>query len=111
MPNDIIAAPATAAGVAAISLVRVSGASCLEHCSSLFKAKTSLPELLANTTTYGKWCDLDGTLIDEVMVSVFHAPRSFTGEESFEIACHGSPYIVHEIMRSLLLTGIRTANP
>ena len=111
MSNDIIAAPATAAGMGAISLVRVSGPSCLEKCSILFKAKTALEKLSANTTNYGKWYGTDGTLIDEVMVSVFHAPRSFTGEESLEIACHGSPYIVHEIMLSLLSIGVRAANP
>ncbi|MGL5255170.1 MAG: tRNA uridine-5-carboxymethylaminomethyl(34) synthesis GTPase MnmE [Brevinema sp.] len=111
MANDIIAAPATATGIAAISLIRVSGASCCEKCSQLFKSKTLLENLSPNTTNYGKWLAQDGSLIDEVMVSVFHAPRSFTGEDSLEIACHGSPYIVHEIMLSLLAIGVRAANP
>lgn len=108
-PDDTIAAPATAAGVGAIGLIRVSGSQAFEITQKVFKGKT-LAQQLPNTIHYGHVMDKE-QVVDEVMVAVFKAPRSFTAENSVEITCHGSLYIQNRIMELLLSAGARLAEP
>lgn len=107
--HDTIAAPATAAG-GALSIVRVSGTEALQVCDRIFRGKGELSQAAGYTIHYGRIVDEERT-IDDVLVSVFRAPHSYTGEDSAEISCHGSPYIVSEILRLLLASGARTATP
>lgn len=107
--HDTIAAPATAAG-GAIAIVRVSGDDALGVCDRIFRGRTLLRKAAGNTVHYGRIVDSQRTL-DDVLVSVFRAPHSYTGEDSAEISCHGSPYIVSELLRLLIASGARTAAP
>lgn len=107
--HDTIAAPATAAG-GAIAVVRVSGDDAFDVCDRMFRGRTPLREAAGNTVHYGRIVDGTRTL-DDVLVSVFRAPHSYTGENSVEISCHGSAYIVSELLRLLLGAGARMAAP
>lgn len=107
--HDTIAAPATAAG-GALSIIRICGAKALSACDRIFRGKHPLTEAEGNTIHYGRIVD-DDRMIDDVLVSVFRAPHSYTGEDSVEISCHGSSYIVSEILRLLLTAGVRMATP
>ncbi len=107
--NDTIAAPATALG-GALAVVRLSGPRSLELCDRLFRGSRRVGDAAGYTLLYGNL--VDGTrIIDDVMVSVFRAPHSYTGEDSVEISCHGSRYIVSEILRLLIRNGARMASP
>ena len=107
--NDTICAIATANGIGAIGLIRVSGNKSLEIVSAIFSK--SLVEKQTHTVHFGIILSENKDIIDEVLVSIFHQDKSFTGEESAEIACHGSPYIQQQIMRILLQNGCRLAEP
>jgi tRNA modification GTPase len=107
--NDTICAIATANGIGAIGLIRVSGNKSLEIVSSVFSK--SLSKKATHTVHFGTILSENKEIIDEVLVSIFHQGKSFTGEESAEIACHGSPYIQQQIMRVLLQNGCRLAEP
>lgn len=107
--HDIIVAPATAPG-GAIAVVRTSGEGALALCDRIFRGRRPLRDAEGYTVHYGRI--LDGErIIDDVLVTVFRAPHSYTGEESAEISCHGSAYIVSEILRLLIAAGARTADP
>ena len=88
---SIICAPATRTG-GAIAVVRVSGEGCLALIDKIFTAKSHQPLTQAKPYTlhYGEIKDMQDNTIDDVLISVFHAPNSYTGEESAEISCHGS---------------------
>jgi len=107
--NDTICAIATANGIGAIGLIRVSGNKSLEIVSAIFSK--SLVEKQTHTVHFGTILSENKDIIDEVLVSIFHQGKSCTGEESAEIACHGSPYIQQQIMRILLQNGCRLAEP
>lgn len=107
--HDTIVAPATAPG-GAIAVVRVSGEGAIGICDRIFRGRTPLCDTPANTLRYGHILDGERT-IDDVVASVFRAPHSYTGENSVEISCHGSSYIVSEILRLLLASGARMAQP
>ncbi|MGY5848594.1 tRNA uridine-5-carboxymethylaminomethyl(34) synthesis GTPase MnmE [Salegentibacter sp. HM20] len=108
--NDTIVALATPSGAGAIAIIRVSGPKAIEIVAPLFKAKSRKPLEKQETHTLhlGNLVDAERTL-DEVLVSVFRAPRSYTGEETIEISCHGSPYIQQEIIQLLIRKGCRSA--
>ncbi|MEY4927721.1 MAG: tRNA uridine-5-carboxymethylaminomethyl(34) synthesis GTPase MnmE, partial [Bacteroidota bacterium] len=106
--TDTIIAPATAAGVGAIAVIRLSGADAIARCNRPFKGK-DLTKAAANTIHFGTIRDDDNSVIDEVLVSVFHAPHSYTRENTVEISCHGSPYIVQRILALFLQHGARMA--
>lgn len=110
--NDTICAPATATG-GAIGIVRVSGPSAIATVDGLFipAGGKALKERAANTITFGRFVTADGETLDEVLVSLFRAPHSYTGEDSVEISCHGSAFIVRGIMQALIARGARTAAP
>lgn len=110
--NDTICAPATIAGTGAVSMIRVSGPDCFQVSD---KVVSCLNGTLSQTPGYrlkfGKIYSSDGSLLDEVLVSVFHAPHSYTGEDSVEISCHASSYIVDGILQLLIASGARMALP
>lgn len=108
--NDTIVALATPAGAGAISIIRVSGPDALKIVSPLFlaKSKKALEKQPTHTLHLGNIMNGERTL-DEVLVSVFRAPKSYTGEETVEISCHGSPYIQQEIIQLLIRKGCRSA--
>ena len=107
--HDTIVAPATAAG-GAIAVVRVSGREALALCDRIFRGRRPLAEADGYTVHYGEIMDGD-RIVDDVLATVFRAPHSYTGEDSVEISCHGSSYIVSEILRLLTAAGGRTAQP
>ena len=110
--EDTICAPATPAG-GAISVIRISGAKAIEIAGSLFTPKSgkSLAQRTAGTVAFGDISDEDGETLDEVLVTLFRAPHSYTGEDSVEISCHGSAYIVSRLLQSLIAKGCRMARP
>jgi tRNA modification GTPase len=108
--SDTIIAPATAPGIAAISVIRLSGPDSISIVAKYFKP-SGLESVPANTIHYGRIVDEAGKTLDEVVVSVFRAPRSYTREDIIEISCHGSPYIVEQILSLFLRNGVRSANP
>ena len=107
--HDTIVAPATAPG-GAIAVIRVSGERALALCDTLFRGRTPLAEAAGYTVHYGRIADGDRT-VDDVLAAVFRAPHSYTGEDAVEISCHGSSYIVSEILRLLIAAGARMASP
>jgi tRNA modification GTPase len=111
--QDTIAAPATAAGLGAIAVIRVSGKDAIAITSGLFsreKGKKKLTEIGTHRIVFGRFVSGEEE-IDEILVSLFRAPHSYTGEDTTEISCHGSPYIQERIMDALLQAGCRKANP
>lgn len=107
--HDTIVAPATAAG-GAIAVVRVSGREALALCDRIFRGRRPLAEADGYTVHYGEIMD-GNRIVDDVLATVFRAPHSYTGEDSVEISCHGSSYIVSEILRLLTAAGGRMAQP
>ena len=105
--NETICALATATG-GAIGIIRISGPKTLEILSDIFTK--SLTKARPNTIHYGHIKDNED-IIDEVLVSVFRTPHSYTGEESAEISCHGSQYILNKVLELLVKNGCRMANP
>ena len=106
--NETICALATAPG-GAIGIIRISGDRSLEILSQIFSK--DLTNVGPNTIHYGHIVDKASNLIDEVLVSVFRAPHSYTGEDSMEISCHGSRYILQRVLDLLCQNGCRMANP
>lgn len=109
MNNDTIVALATAQGVSAIAVIRLSGNDAIDIADKVFKGK-KLADQSSHTIHFGTLHDGD-KMIDEVLVSIFRAPHSFTKENSVEISCHGSPVIVKEIIKALLKHGATLAAP
>ncbi len=107
MPN--ICAIATAYGVGAISIIRVSGPDAISLVSKIFKGK-DLNKVDSHTINYGSIFYND-EVIDEVMVSVMRAPRTFTKEDSVEINCHGGLFVTNKVLETLLIIGCRLARP
>ena len=103
MSADTICALATAPG-GALGIIRISGDQSLEILSRIFSK--NIRDAKPNTIHYGHISD-----IDEVLVSVFRAPHSYTGEDSAEISCHGSRYILNKVLELLIENGCRMANP
>ena len=112
MTQDTICAISTAIG-GAIGLIRVSGPDAISVTSSIFrpaKAGKKLEDTKPYSLTYGQIFDGE-EIIDEVLVSLFRAPHSYTGEDSTEIACHGSSYILQRMLQLLIKEGCRLAQP
>ena len=108
--HDTICAPATAQG-GAIAVIRVSGMQAIPCVDKIFSGRTPLSKAPGYSLHYGEIREKDGTLLDEVLVSVFRTPHSYTGENAVEIACHGSDYIVSRILALLLENGAKMAAP
>ena len=111
MNKDTICAIATGHG-GALGIVRVSGDKARQITDSIFKAanKHSLMAAKGNTLVYGQIVEANGETIDDVLVSVFKTPHSYTGENATEISCHNSPYILQRIMLRLVENGARLAD-
>ena len=110
--TDTITALATQPG-GAIGVVRVSGSKAIELTEKVFRGvgKKPLHEAKGNTLHYGEIVGKDGKEIDDVLVSVFRAPHSYTGEDSTEISCHGSAYVLNQVVKALIDAGCRQARP
>ena len=106
--NPIIVAPATALG-GAIAVIRMSGEGSVALCNRIFKGRKPLTEAKSHTIHYGTICDGE-RVVDDVVVAIFRAPHSYTGEESVEISIHGSRYIAQEVIRLLCEQGAEMAS-
>ena len=106
--NDTICAVATAAG-GAIGVIRVSGPDAISLTDSIFSR--NLQDASPNTIVYGNIVGTNNDIVDEVLVSIFRKPHSYTGEDSTEISCHGSRYILSRVMQLLISAGCRQAQP
>lgn len=107
--DDTIVALATPTGVGAISVIRVSGPDSISAVDNIFVGKHKLSSSLTHTIHYGKVYSENKELIDDVLVSIFKKPNSYTGEESVEISTHGSSLITQKIIQTLLKQNIRLA--
>lgn len=110
--NDTIIAVATPKGEGAIALLRVSGPEAISKTDYIFEAKSkqNLKRSLSPQVFFGT-ISSKGALLDEVLVTVFKGPRSYTGEDVIEISCHGSPYIQQQILQCFIQHGVRIAEP
>ena len=111
--QDTICAVSTAPGAGGIAVIRVSGPEAIAICNTIFVPRTAGKDLLsqkAYTLRYGS-IRRGEELIDEVLVALFRAPHSFTGEDTVEITCHGSVYIQQQIMQLLIESDCRSALP
>ncbi|MBQ2421521.1 MAG: tRNA uridine-5-carboxymethylaminomethyl(34) synthesis GTPase MnmE, partial [Flavobacteriales bacterium] len=108
--NDTIVALSTPAGVGAIAVLRVSGSSAIEIVDSVFHSPVgkSLKTVATHTAHFGVIKDADD-VIDEVVATVFRAPRSYTGEDTVEISCHGSVYVQNTLLQLFIRRGARMA--
>ena len=112
--NDTIAAVATAASAAGIGIIRVSGPRAIEICDRCYETAGgmhNLREHASNTIAYGFITDPEGNRVDEVMISVFRAPHSYTTEDTVEINSHGGTYLLEKILDLILSCGARLAEP
>jgi len=112
---DPIAALATAPGIGAIAVIRVSGQDAISITSRFFRGRDLIRQA-SHTAHFGTLRNRpdavgEETIIDEVLVTIFRAPRSFTKEDVVEISCHGSEFIIQQILRRLTEEGVRLARP
>ena len=110
--DDTICAIATAQG-GAIGTIRVSGKEAITITDKIFTPVNGVPlsERKPYTLTFGHINGENSEIVDEVLVSLFHGPHSYTGEDSTEISCHGSSYILQQVMQLLIKNGCRAAGP
>src|SRR5580693_1405174 len=104
--KDTIAALATPAGTAALALIRISGPDTNRLSRDVFGSPPP-----ARVATHGDYVDVSGSVVDDVVATRFEGPHSYTGEDSLEISCHGSPFIARKILADLLARGCRPAGP
>ena len=110
--SDTIIAPATLPGTGAISIIRISGPNAFRIVDAILQTNgETISESKGYTAHYGTVKSPDGGLLDEVIATVFRAPHSYTGEDSVEISCHASSYILSELTRLLTEAGARYAEP
>ena len=109
LENDTIAAIATAPSNSAISIVRLSGNEAIDIVNNIFKGK-DLKKVKSHTINYGHIV-YNNEYIDEVLVSIFKSPKTFTREDVVEINCHGGIYVTNKILEILLINGARLADP
>ena len=112
MSTSTICAVSTASG-GAIGVVRVSGSQAISITEHIFRAVNGKPlsERKASSLTFGHIVDENNNVVDEVLVSLFRAPHSYTGEDATEISCHGSSYILQRVVQLLLAAGCEAAAP
>ncbi len=110
--DDSITAIATPTGVGALAIIRISGSSSISVADAIFKGKKRVTEVSSHTVHYGKVVDdQNDLLVDDVLLTIFKAPNSYTGEDLVEISCHGNPLIAQKIIDLILTKGIRIAEP
>jgi tRNA modification GTPase len=111
--NDTICAISTPPGLGAIAVIRLSGPAAFNTSKKIFhpaEKNLDLLQVASHTIHFGTIGDTTG-MLDEVLLSIFKAPHSYTGEDVIEISCHGSPYIQQKVIELLLENGLRLANP
>ena len=108
--QDTIIAPSTPPGEGAIGIIRLSGSKAIALSDVFFRGKKPLSAVASHTLHYGHLFDGD-RLLDEVVVSVFKGPHSYTGEDVIEISCHGSSFILSEVLQAFIRKGARMAKP
>jgi tRNA modification GTPase len=107
--NETICALSTAPGVGGIAIIRISGEAAFEITDKILSK--SISQVESHTVHFGKIKHEDKSILDEVLVTVLHKGKSFTGENTVEIACHGSNFIQQELLSLLIKNGCRLANP
>ena len=107
--DDTIVALATPHGIGAIGVIRISGADAFSIVNALFPSKDLVKQ--SSHTIHVGFLKEDDKVLDEVVLSLFKNPRSYTGEDVIEISCHGSPYIQEQVMNAILKKGARIAKP
>jgi tRNA modification GTPase len=112
LKEDTIVALATPAGVGAISVVRISGPQAFSAVDKIFFGKGRIENAASHTLHYGNIKNQEGEHIDDVLVSIFRTPNSYTGEDSIEISTHGNPIIIQKIIELLIsISEVRLAEP
>lgn len=106
--RDTIVALSTAPGMAAIAVIRLSGDAAVSIADKLFYGKKKISDCASHTAHFGKIIFND-KLLDEVVLTLFKAPHSYTRENIVEISCHGSTYIVQQILQACMQSGARAA--
>lgn len=107
--NESIAAIATPVGEGGISVIRISGRDAIERASAIFRGK-NLTKVASHTVHFGH-ITRNGIKVDEVLATVFRSPKSYTGEDTIEISCHGGVLVTQEVLETVLSTGVRSAEP
>ncbi|RYY62328.1 MAG: tRNA uridine-5-carboxymethylaminomethyl(34) synthesis GTPase MnmE [Chitinophagaceae bacterium] len=107
--DDTIVALATPPGIGAIGVLRLSGREAISIANRLFPAKDLMAQ--ASHTLHVGFLRHNGVMLDEVVISLFHGPKSYTGENIIEISCHGSPYIHQQVLDACISEGARLAKP
>ena len=110
MKKDTIAAISTGMTNSGIGIVRISGSEALETADRVYKGKIRISEAPSHTIHYGHVMD-GAEMIDEVLITVMRAPRTFTGEDTVEINCHGGTFVVRRVLETVLKNGARPAEP
>jgi tRNA modification GTPase len=103
-----IAAIATPVGEGGIAVIRISGKDAFEKLSTIFTGK-NLSKANSHTVHFGKIVDKNGLPVDEVLATVFRSPKSYTGEDTVEISCHGGVLVTQKVLETILATGVRAA--
>jgi tRNA modification GTPase len=109
--EDTITAIITPLGVGAVSVIRVSGTDSISVTDKIFSGKSPLVSAKSHTIKYGKIISPDGEVIDDVVISIFRSPNSYTGDNSVEISSHGNQNITRKITELLYTLGVRNAEP
>ena len=109
--RDTVAVIATAPGVGAVSLIRVSGPEAISISAKALRCKGGLENQPERYVVLGKVINAEGHVVDEVLSTVFQGPRSFTGEDVVELACHGGVLVTRRVLERLLECGARSADP
>src|SRR5688572_31947952 len=105
--HDTIVALATPPGIGAIGVIRLSGADSVRIVASLFPSKDL--SVQPSHTLHVGFLKENGVVLDEVVISIFRGPRSYTGEDVIEISCHGSPYLQEQVVAACIRGGARLA--
>lgn len=108
--NPTIAAIATPVGEGGIAVIRISGRNAIEKVSQCFKGK-KLSKVDSHTVHFGKIINKQGNVIDEVLATVFRSPKSYTGEDTVEVSCHGGVLVTQAVLETILAQGVRSAEP
>jgi tRNA modification GTPase len=110
-PTDTIAAVATPPGEGAIAVIRLSGPAALQIGNRIFRGRRALSGAPGYTLHHGTIVNDAGVELDEVLATVFRAPRSYTGEDALEISCHGGLFVTNAVLNAVLSAGARRAEP
>ena len=108
--KEPIAAIATPVGEGGIAVIRVSGKEAIATVNKAFQGK-NLTDQDSHTVHFGNILDGDNQVVDEVLVTLFHSPKSYTGEETVEISCHGGVLVTQAVLETVLALGVRSAEP